>query len=518
VLNLLTFAPNVGAPQADGSASIGLGTNQEQDAALLLRTPLGPNLAASLGEVDSRLAYSDLAPGYTAPDDHAATAADGSTNLRVRYGASGTTLDLTSLFASDHQDEGRTNYTFDRDLRQETLAATRALGGSAAASIGYYSRDTSIYNLDDLFPTKPGLLRYIQRVPTHEDGFYATLDDHPNAFDYTLRIDQRRVYGTSDQFGASGALQALGTGVELVQGIAFQTTYRAGRFEALAGARADRLRYDDLALETVSASGTRAQTVAGHDEGAISPRAALRYDATHRLVVRISAGDGFRGPYLNELVRGYNIGAVAYAPNPHLVPERSTSYSAGLDYLLGAGRLSFDAIETHVNDAIGFLTMSPTLMERGNIDRTQTDSETLAYAQTVGACSRVRISGTTQTPRVTNGPPGTIGRQLAFVPKESADVGLDGGGRGALGYSFDGSYVGQTYADSLEREPLGAALLFGATLRATTRSGTVFELWGDNLTHQAYLTSIDRYGPPLGVSLHVRIPIGSAPPSAPQCR
>ena len=234
--------------------------------------------------------------------------------------------------------------------------------------------------------------------------------------------------------------------------------------------------------------------------------------------MRISTGDGFRGPYLNELVRGYQIGAVAYAPNPHLVPERSTSYSAGLDYLVGAGRLSFDAIETHVNDAIAFLTVSPTLMERGNIDRTQTDSETLTYAQTVGACTRLRVSGTTQTPRVTNGPPGTVGKQLAYVPNESADVGIDGGGRGALGYSFDGSYVGQTYADSLEQEPLGAALLFGATLRATTKSGTVFELWGDNLTHQAYLTSIDRYGPPLTVSLHVRVPIGSAPVAAPQCR
>jgi hypothetical protein len=70
----------------------------------------------------------------------------------------------------------------------------------------------------------------------------------------------------------------------------------------------------------------------------------------------------------------------------------------------------------------------------------------------------------------------------------------------------------------LQEEPLGAALLFGGTIRATTASGTTFELVGDNLTHQTYLSSIDRYGPPLTISLHVGLPIGgpaSHPASCP---
>jgi len=278
------------------------------------------------------------------------------------------------------------------------------------------------------------------------------------------------------------------------------------------------LRYDDLDLVTVSGAKTTTNSVAGHDEGAVSPRVALRYDATRKLALRVSTGEGFRGPYLNELVRGFNVGKIVEAPNPDLVPERSTSYSAGLDYLIGAGRLSFDAIETHVKDAIAFVTFSPTLMMRENLTSTQTESETLAYAAPVGSCARLRVSGTTQTPRVTSGPAGTVGQQLAFVPKESANVGLDASGHGALGYSLDGSYVGQTYADSLEQEPLGAALLFGATLRATTRSGTSFELTGDNLTHQAYLTSIDRYGPPFAIALHARVPLGNVAAQASGCR
>jgi iron complex outermembrane receptor protein len=518
VLNVVTFAPQVGAAGSDGSAGIGAGTHSEQDAEILFRTPVGRTIAASASFLDSRFAYRDLAPGYTSPIDHSAQSASGVTDVRARYSAGGMSIDASGLFASDGQDEGRRNYTFDRTMRQQTISATRALGENASAGIGFYSRDTTIYNTDDLFPTDPGSLRYIQHVPTHEDGLFATFQAAPNAFDYTVRIDERRVDGRSEQYGPTGATQALGTGTEFMAGIAGQAAYRAGRFEALVGARGDRLRYDDLSLLTVSSTATTAQTVQGHDEGAISPRAALRYDASKRLAVRVSAGDGFRGPYLNELVRGFNIGKIVEAPNPNLVPERSTSYGAGLDYLLGDGRISLDALETHVSDAIAFVTLGPTLMKRENIDRTQTDSETLAYSHPLGACARVRLSGTTQTPRVTNGPPGTAGKQLAFVPQQSADLGIDARGHGSLGYSADASYVGQTYADSLQAEPLGAALLFGATVRATTASGTSFELTGDNLTHQAYLTSVDRYGPPLAIALHVSVPFGPAAVQQLRCR
>lgn len=505
VLNLETYGPAVGEP-VQGRARIGGGSNDESDNAFLIRAPLSKNVAASLVMADSKLSYNDLAPGYTAPNDHPALSFSGVTNLKLRYSAYGTTVDAAGIFASDHQDEGRTNYTFDRTLRQQSVVASHAIGTDANTGFGFYSRDTTVYNIDDLFPTKPGVLRYVQHVPTHEDGFFATLADAPGPFDFQLRIDQRRVEGNSLQDGPGGVLQALGTGTELLQGVALQATYQTARFEALAGARADRLRYDDLELID---TGQPTQNVAGHDEGAISPRVALRYDLTRQLAVRVSGGGGFRGPYLNELVRGFNVGKIFEGPNPDLVPERSRSYAAGLDDLIGSrGRLSFDVIQTNVTDAIAFVTLSPTLMKRENIDHTQTESETLTYAQQVGTCSRIRVSGTAQTPQVTEGPPGTVGKQLAFVPKASADVGVDAGSRGPLSYSIDGAYVGQTYADSLQQEPLGAALLFGATLRATTNSGTTFELTGENLTRQVYLTSVDRLGPPQTVSFHIEVPFG----------
>jgi outer membrane receptor protein involved in Fe transport len=520
VLDIGTFAPRTGPGPADGFVRVSSGTDAAADEALLIRTPLGPALGVSLATTVDRLEYLDLPPAYSSPVDRPATGESASTTAKVRYAANGTTLDGGVTFSSDHQNQGRANYTFDRTFRQEDLRVSRHVG-SAVASLGLYDRDTTVYNLDDLAPAAPGKLRYIQHVPAHEDGFFGTLLDAPGPVQYELRVDQRRVEGESEQYGPTGALTANGTGSELEQGVAFQATYRTHRFEALAGARADRLRYDDLSLtKTVAASPApylSTTTVAGHDEGALSPRVALRYDAGDRVALRVSSGGGFRGPYLNELVRGFNVGSVVEAPNPHLVPERSRTDDVGLDYLIGSGRLAFDVSQTHVNDAIDFVTVSPTLQIRENVDRTQTNGETLTFAQPVGTCTRARASGTTQYARITAGPPGTPGKRPEYVPAQSADVGIDAAGRGPFSYSVDAAYLGQAYADDLNTEPLGTAILIGATVRAATASGTTFSLVADNLTDATYLSSIDRYGPPLIVRLRVDFPIGPVRRSGAVC-
>jgi outer membrane receptor protein involved in Fe transport len=522
VLEIDTFGPHPGPGfTTGGRVSLGTGTNDSADEAFLLRAPLGPALGVSVAGVATRLSYQALPPAYSAPIVHDSIGQSGVSNFKLAYASGHTTLSASGLFTSDHQDEGLPNYTFDRFLRQEDLRGTQTIGANALASFGYYVRDTTVYNVDDNFPAHPAALRYVQHVPTDENGFFGAVTGTAGAFDYTLRVEQRRVEGQAQQYGPTGARQSLGTGDELSQGVAFQTTYRVHRFEVVAGARADRLRYDDLALIRTSGTPpvTRYTTVPGHDEGAISPRVALRYDLDSRLALRVSSGGGFRGPYLNELVRGFNVGAVFDAPNPNLVPERSRTDDAGLDYLLGSGRIALDFFQTRVNDAIAFVTISPAEMMRENLSRTQSNGETLTYTRPLGICTRLRVSGTAQNARVTNGPANAIGKQLELVPNGSADIGVDAAGRGPLSYSLDGAYLGQTYADSLENEPLGAALLFDGTIRATTASGVTFTILGENLTHQTYLTNIDRYGEPLTVSFRVAVPIGSGtqPQSSP-CR
>ncbi len=511
VLALTTFGPRTGSGlDPDGRLQFGAGSDQQADNALLARTPLGPHAAASVSTVATQFAYADLPPDYAASNDHLAMSSSGTSAVRLRYDDGRATLDGALLASSDQQDEGRTNYTFERTLRQEDVAATDRVG-PALARFAYYVRDTTVYNNSDLYPTDPGAPRYRQHVPSDENGFYASLAATPGTTELQLLLDQRRVDGRSEQYGPSGALQALGTGVELAQGIGVQATFHAPRTEFLLGARADSGRYDDLAYTTTVMGAVTPHAVAGHDVGAISPRAALRYDLTPRVALRLSSGGGFRAPYLNELVRGFNVGQTVMSPNPELVPERSRTDDAGLDVLLGTGRLAFDVTQTLVSDAIAFRTVAganPPRMIRENVDKTQTNGETLTYAQPVGACTRLRLSGTAQNPRVTAGPATEIGKALTLVPLETATLGIDGGTRGPLSYSVDGSYIGQTYYDDLNTEPLGAALLFGATVRATTPSGATFSLAGDNLTHQTYLANIDRYGQPLSVALRIGIPFG----------
>jgi iron complex outermembrane receptor protein len=517
VLGISTFAPQTGyGTVPDGRILLGAGSNEQADNALLVRTGIGSTVAASLVTVASQLAYADLPPGYNSPIDHIAKSSSGTEHLRLRYADGPTTIDGSFLASSDQQDEGRPNYNFERNLRQEDVAATERIG-PALARFAYYVRDTTVYNNDDTYPPPasapdtPDTLRYRQHVPSDENGFSGSTLLTAGTTELAFLVDQKRVDGRSEQYGPTGALTALGTGVQLSQGVGLQATFHAPRTEFLVGARADRVRYDDLDYTSTVMGTVVPHDVAGHDEGAISPRAALRYDLTPRVALRISSGGGFRAPYLNELVRGFNVGQTVMSPNPNLVPERSRTDVAGIDALLGTGRLSFDITETHVSDAIAFLTVAgatPPRAVRENLDKTQTDGETLSYAQPVGTCTRIRVSGTTQNARVTSGPAADIGKALTLVPSRTATVGVDGGSRGPLSYSIDGSYIGQTYYDDLNTEPLGAALLFGATVRATTASGTSFAISGDNLTHQTYLANIDRYGEPLTVSLRIAIPFG----------
>lgn len=510
-LAITTFAPQTGPGVApDGQLLFGAGSNEQADNAVLARTAIGSTVGASLSTVATQFAYADLPPSYASPVDHLAKSSSGTSDLRLRYDDGRTTLDGAFLASSDQQDEGRTNYTFERNLRQESVAASERIG-LARARFAYYVRDTTVYNNSDLYPTSPGALRYRQHVPTDENGFFASLGANPGTAELELLVDQRRVDGRSEQYGPSGALAALGTGVQLGQGVGLQATFHATRTELLIGARADRVRYDDLAYTTTAKGVVTPHAVGGHDIGAISPRAALRYDLSSRIALRLSSGGGFRAPYLNELVRGFNVGQTVMSPNPELVPERSRTDGAGIDVLFGSGRLAFDIMQTTVSDAIAFRTVqgaTPPRMVRANLDKTQTNGETLTYAQAVGACTRVRVSGTTQNPRVTAGPAAEVGKALTLVPLRTATIGVDGASRGPLSYSVDGSYIGQTYYDDLNTQPLGAALLFGATVRATTPSGTTFSIAGDNLTHQTYLANVDRYGEPLTVSLRIGIPFG----------
>ncbi len=371
VLSLSTRGPanGPGLPP-DGLVSVAGGGLSLSDDALFYRSALGPGLAASVWTSTTSSSYLITPPTMRTAVDRNARSQSDATQVRLRTLGGAGTFEGSFLFSTDAQAQGRPNYDFGRTLDQQSLRYDVA-GGHTETSVALYNRDTFVTNLADQYPAKPGVIRYVQHVPSWEDGVYAGWTSTSPALVIDARADLRSVHGLSNQQSASGALQSLGSGDQTLAGFGLQVTSRAGRFEALAGARYDSVSVADERLVTVAAATGKATIVnaPARDDRAVSPRLALRYDLSPSIALRVSSGAGFRAPYLNELVRGFNVGAVQMAPNPALIPERARTDSAGFDVLGHNSRLAVDFTRTLVTDGIAFVTFSPTVQRRENVAR-----------------------------------------------------------------------------------------------------------------------------------------------------
>lgn len=502
VLQLRSVSPNADwQAQPDGRIEFVDGTPHRTSANLNYRFALAPHLTASIATQTGHQAYNDLPPGYQSRVDRQASATSTATRAQLRYAFGNSSLDFGGLFSNDAQFEGRPSYTFARTLTQADVHfATTA--GSATIGIVAYNRDTNIINTNDQAPAKPGILRYVQTIPTRESGVAASWFLTQTYNEVAVRADEKFVYGSSVQNGPTGALQNSGTGKQQYAGLAVEDTYERGRFQIIGGLRGDLVTFSDGLLRRPALVIPPAR-----DDRVLSPRFAARYDVTKIVAVRASTGGGFREPFLNELVRGYRIGNVAYNPNPNLTPERSANYGFGVDALVGPGRVSLDFANTTVNNAIQFLTDSPTSQTRNNVARTQTDSTTLTYTTQLSRCTRLRAYATSQYARVTKGPLDVIANRLQYVPARSGDIAVDSGS-GAFGYGADVGYAGVTFADDLNKQVLPAAIIVAAHITRPLGDGAAVTLEGSNLTGTHYLSSIDRYGPPPSINLRVRFGLG----------
>ncbi len=319
---------------------------------------------------------------------------------------------------------------------------------------------------------------------------------------FEIRGDARFAGGVSEQLNAANVQTASGSGVQQIADIAVQNTWRFARGEMIAGVAATSIFLPNAKLT----SGGTTTTIAPRTDRALSPRAAVRYDVTSHLAFRAAGGSGLRAPYLNELVRGYVIGPITYLPNPHLVPERSYSQTAGFDWTNRGSEFAVDYVQTFISDAISFRTIDATHEVRSNFAHAQTNGVTASYTQRVGPCSSVNVWGTQQSSRVTAGSSAAIGKQLPYVPEGSAYAGYSTL-VGSTRVGVNVSYIGQTYADDLNREPLGTAITTGLSASVPIGTGVRLVLRGDNVTDARYLSSIDRYAPPSVISLGVSLPI-----------
>jgi outer membrane receptor protein involved in Fe transport len=487
-----------------GSVEFIDGTPHRTDAAFNYRFSVAPNLTAAVSSQTGHQAYSDFPTGYTSPVDREATSTSTATRAQMRYAFGNSSITAGGLFANDEQFEGRPSYTFARDLTQADLHFVTTLHASSLGVVAY-NRDTNITNTNDFAPTNPGSLRYVQQIPTRESGVAGSWFLTTGSNELAVRADEKFVYGISTQTGPTGALQSQGTGKQQYAGLALEDTYDRGPLQVIAGLRGDLVATSDTALRTLTTLTAPKPRV----DRVLSPRLAASYGITKAVALRASTGGGFREPFLNELVRGYRIGAISYNPNPNLVPERSTNFGVGLDALLGAGRLSLDFANSRVKNAIEFVTSptSPTTQTRSNVGRTETDGTTLTYSTRLARCTRLRAYVTSQYARITNGPVYDLGNRLQYVPSRSGDVAVDSGS-GAFNYGADVGYAGVTYADDRNTQILPAAVLLGAHITRPLGQGASLTLEGSNLSGTRYLSSPDRYGPPPSIGLRLRFGLG----------
>jgi outer membrane cobalamin receptor len=511
VLSLQTFGPTSAlSGPAQGTLSFSGGTHAFAQNYVQTTAPLGGKLSGSFTAFSQQLQYDDLAPGYQTAHDNEAQSQSNMASLRLRYAAdSQTVFEYGYLGAWDYQQEGRPNYDFWRDMLQNALRIAHTTKQSTLTA-SYYVRDGFVTNRADQYPSAPGTLLYTQYVPTHESGMVVNWivgDEHST---FAVLGNAKFVGGVSDQYNGAGIFTVSGSGVQDSSGLAVQETLRGDRYELVGGVRADAIDLVDAATQ----KGTVVTTIAPRVDRALSPRVAARYDLTKKLAFRASAGGDFRAPYLNELVRGYQIGAVSYLPNSSLVPERSSSLVGGLDWNNANSELSADFTHAYVNDAIDFRTISATVQMRSNFSHTQTDGSTVVYVRRLGSCSRLTLWGTQQYSRILVGTAGEVGKQLPYVPKAAASAEYDAP-IGAVQAGASVNYSGMTWADDLNQQPLGSAVTAGVHVIVPLQDGARLTLNADNVTDARYLSSIDRYAPPQVISLAVSAPIG--PTQAPVC-
>ena len=505
VLALQTYGPTTElAGPAQGTVSFSGGTHAFAQTYAQSTAPLGGKLSASFSALAQRLQYDDLAPGYQTAHDNEAQSQSNMANIRLRYTPdTNTVLEYGYLGAWDYQQEGRPNYDFWRNVVQNALRIAHATKQSTLTA-GYYERNAFVTNRADVYPSAPGTLLYTQYVPTHESGVLVSWIVGDERSTFAVLGNAKFVGGVSDQYNGAGVFTVSGSGTQDSSGLALQETLNGARYQVVGGLREDAINLVNAATQ----KGAVATTIAPRIDRALSPRVAVRYDLSKALAFRASGGGDFRAPYLNELVRGYQIGAVQYLPNSALVPERSSSLVAGFDWLHASSELSADFTHAFVNDAIDFRTISPTVQMRSNFSHTQTDGTTVVYARRLGSCSRLTLWGNQQYARITAGTAGEDGKQLPYVPKASASAEYDTP-VGVVQTGVSINYSGMTWADDLNRQPLGSAVTAGLHAIVPLRDGVKVVFNADNVTDARYLSSIDRYAPPQVISLALAAPVGS---------
>jgi len=181
---------------------------------------------------------------------------------------------------------------------------------------------------------------------------------------------------------------------------------------------------------TISA-GVRQEWRAAPDEAAARDRArvgrvAVEWRASSLVTLRGSAATSHRWPTLNELARGFRVGASVTNPNPDLLPERSRTFEGGVRLQRHSWMAGATAFRSVVHDAIVNVTVSGLVRQRQNAGDAVANG--LEFESDWRVLSALRLRGSLQLVDATfedTVEPILEGKRLPQVPGASGAVAAD---------------------------------------------------------------------------------------------
>jgi len=276
------------------------------------------------------------------------------------------------------------------------------------------------------------------------------------------RVAQGQLYENAFN-GTTGALTALRNagGTNTTVGAFAEDDWTIGRLVLTGGARVDRWTIADGFFREANPSGTLTSNLRyANRAGTIGTgRAGALFHAASVLDLRAAAYTGFRVPTLNELYRPFVVFPITTQANANLGLEKLKGAEVGIDLRPAGGiSVSVTGFYNRLDDAVGNVTLSPTLRQRQNLDAIiakgiEATGELRHGAVSLSASyafndSHVRGSGVSAN---------LDGLDPAQSPRHAASATLAWAPRHGPLLSTTVRYVGRQYEDDLETDVLKAA-------------------------------------------------------------
>ena len=251
-----------------------------------------------------------------------------------------------------------------------------------------------------------------------------------------------------------------------------------------------------------------------HSSTFFSPRASIGWQVSQSASLHGAVYRGHRTPTLNELHRGFSVGAIVTNPNPLLNPERLTGVEGGVLWSARGVSTRVTAFANELDNAITNVTVSapgaPITRQRQNTDSVrasgvEVEADVRLHPRwTVGGLAAVTRSSFTNTPaqpliegnRVPQVPSYQLGATITYLDP-----------RGFTG-SLQGRMLGEQFDDDLNLLPLGAFSVVDVSASQQLRRG--FNLFSavENLFDADYdvgRTPLRTIGWPRTVRVGVRV-------------